>query len=138
MPSDRGEASGAHWKANPRAAVRNGSLLLSTVYFSRKGTSTGSAVHHTGYLCAFPSGPASVNLYLSAATAAATDRVSVRVTSPHGYAAVPVNTPWILGSGAPPPPTAHLTAGSAIRRNDMYDFYVTGRTNVTYAISVIE
>ncbi len=122
-----------------QAATKTGSLLLSTIYFQAKGTSAGGHGVLAGcYLKGSAAKPGSVNFYISAKSTAASDQLALRLTGPGGYAAVPSSMPWKLPVPSPAPKTPNVSGPSGIKANGIYNIYITGKTNVTYAVSVIE
>ncbi len=46
--------------------------------------------------------------------------------------------PWKLPVPSPAPKTPNVSGPSGIKGNAIYNIYITGKTNVTYAVSVIE
>jgi hypothetical protein len=87
--------------------------------------------------------PGSVNCYINATTASGrADSLNVSLSGPNGYFAKPrtaagVAPPWTFGP-APLNMTAYIRGTSALRARALHTWSVTGKTNVTYRITVIQ
>ena len=136
-------AASYHWTltvtGNGETATKTGSLLLCTIYFQTKGASAANhAVAARCYLKGSAAVPGAVNFYISAKSTASSDQLSLRLTGPSGYAAVPTSMPWRLPVRVPAPKTPNVSGAHGIRTSGVYTIYFTGKTAVTYTVSVIE
>lgn len=123
---------------NGQTATSTGTLIISNSYAKFTGSLGANATrNHIAYMIGSAASPKGVNIYVSA-TAASAGRLAIRVTGPGGYNRVPTGSPWLIGPGAPVPPTGRLTGAAAIRANGNYTFAITTTVNATYTIVIIE